>query len=132
MSTRYCDMPGCESEAMETVPVSENEAGDSQRNLCHPCDEAYTIGLQHADFERVRPLRAILAEFINDVESVGTKETMDDWPDLYETYLAAMKLLHDGKLRHRWVEHPTSKATHCLKLCTGCGKTVEFAAVETR
>lgn len=120
MTTKFCSIEGCESPAMETVPVSENKAGDSKRHLCYPCYEAYMIGMQHKDFSEVKPLRAILREFIYDVESVGKKETKDDWPDIYETYRKAFKFLHDGKTKHQWVDLPSSHDT-VIRQCAGCG-----------
>lgn len=56
----YCDAPYCESPASKTVPVSEDEAGDSTRNLCAPCAEAYAIGVQHGTFRTLAELRADL------------------------------------------------------------------------
>ena len=47
MKTKYCDNSFCESEAIETVSVSVDRAGDSKRNFCAACYEAYTIGVQH-------------------------------------------------------------------------------------
>jgi hypothetical protein len=47
MKTKYCDNQFCESEAVETVPVSVKTAGDSDRNFCAACYEAYVIGVQH-------------------------------------------------------------------------------------
>jgi hypothetical protein len=37
--------------------------------------------------------RAILAEFVGDVEAAGPESTEVDWPDLYVTYLKAKKYL---------------------------------------
>ncbi len=45
--TEYCDNYFCENEAIKTVEVSVERAGDSQRKFCAPCYEAYLIGVQH-------------------------------------------------------------------------------------
>ena len=128
MTKRWCENEGCESPAMETVETSINKAGDSKRHYCYPCYCAYMVGMQHKSFTEAMPRMALLAELINDVESVGTKETMDDWPDLYETYRKAMRLLHNGKLRNQFVETPEGKATHFRERCTGCGYERYFTA----
>ena len=47
MKTEYCDNQFCESEAVETVPVSVKRSGDSERKFCEACYEAYCIGVQH-------------------------------------------------------------------------------------
>ena len=46
----YCDTPGCESPAVNSVPVSVNAYCDERRNMCYPCTEAYTAGAQHASY----------------------------------------------------------------------------------
>ncbi len=46
----YCDNPYCESPAFKTVTVSEDRPGDSERNFCNPCAEAYAVGVQHGRF----------------------------------------------------------------------------------
>lgn|SRR5262245_40369132 len=43
------------------------------------------------------PAVAILREFMNDVESVGVKDTAEDWPDLVVTYNKARMLLAKGE-----------------------------------
>jgi hypothetical protein len=45
--TEFCANQFCESEAVETVPVSVEKAGDSERKFCTACYEAYVIGVQH-------------------------------------------------------------------------------------
>jgi hypothetical protein len=47
MKTEFCDNEFCENEAVETVPVSVRQSGDSERKFCAPCYEAYVIGVQH-------------------------------------------------------------------------------------
>jgi hypothetical protein len=47
MKTIYCDVGNCEAPATEKVVVSVKRAGDSVRNFCGGCLEAYTIGVQH-------------------------------------------------------------------------------------
>jgi len=39
---QYCDSPGA-----KVVSVSVNRPSDESRTLCVPCEEAYTIGVQH-------------------------------------------------------------------------------------
>jgi len=46
----FCDNGSCENEAVDRVPVSVNEAHDEKRRFCGPCQEAYTIGVQHGRF----------------------------------------------------------------------------------
>ena len=45
--TEFCDNYLCKNEATKTVPVSVRRAGDSERNFCEACYEAYVIGVQH-------------------------------------------------------------------------------------
>ncbi len=45
--SKFCENQLCESEAFKVVPVSEKKAGDSKRSFCAPCEESYTIGVQH-------------------------------------------------------------------------------------
>ncbi len=47
MKTIYCDVRNCEAPAIKKVSVSVKRAGDSIRNFCGGCLEAYTIGVQH-------------------------------------------------------------------------------------
>jgi hypothetical protein len=47
MKTEFCDNQFCENEAVKTVPVSVRHSGDSERQFCAACYEAYTIGVQH-------------------------------------------------------------------------------------
>lgn len=54
----YCDNLSCESPAFTTVSVSENNAGDSARNFCAPCAEAYTVGVRHGTLKALAELRA--------------------------------------------------------------------------
>jgi hypothetical protein len=51
--TAFCDNPLCENPAIETVSVSLELAGDSKRNYCAPCLEAYYVGVQHGRIETV-------------------------------------------------------------------------------
>lgn len=44
---KYCEIDGCETEAVHKVKVTVNTVGDQTRHLCYPCFEAYTIGVQH-------------------------------------------------------------------------------------
>jgi len=57
MKTVYCDIPYCESPAITTVEVSVKRIGDSTRNFCAPCAEAYTIGVQHGTFRTLAEVR---------------------------------------------------------------------------
>jgi hypothetical protein len=60
MKTRkqtFCDNPFCESPAVETVKVSEKRLGDSKRNYCAPCLEAYYVGVQHGSMRTVAELK---------------------------------------------------------------------------
>lgn len=50
MKTEFCDNQFCENEAIKTVPVSVRHAGDSKRNFCGACYEAYVIGVQHGRY----------------------------------------------------------------------------------
>ena len=45
--TVFCDNPLCSFEATVSVKVSEETAGDSRRNYCASCYEAYVVGVQH-------------------------------------------------------------------------------------
>lgn len=54
----YCDNTCCEAPAFASVIVSEGKAGDSTRNFCAPCAEAYTIGVQHGTLITLEELRA--------------------------------------------------------------------------
>ncbi|MGA9453625.1 MAG: HEPN domain-containing protein [Verrucomicrobiia bacterium] len=65
--TEYCDNYLCESEAIKTVPVSVEKAGDSERKFCAACYEAYVIGVQHG---RISDLELFL-------ESNGRKDAID-------------------------------------------------------
>ena len=47
MKTIFCDNYLCDSEAVETVPVSIRRSGDSKRKFCATCYEAYVSGVQH-------------------------------------------------------------------------------------
>lgn len=38
-------------------------------------------------------IRDVLIEFVDDVEDIGADFTAQDWPDLYQTYLKAKKVL---------------------------------------
>jgi len=60
--TEYCDNYLCESEAIKTVPVSVEKAGDSERKFCAACYEAYVIGVQHGRLaEQIYTRRAFLS-----------------------------------------------------------------------
>ena len=43
----FCQIPSCENPAIREVFVSQERAGDSTRSLCTPCEEAYSVGVQH-------------------------------------------------------------------------------------
>ena len=68
MKTTYCENQYCENEAYTKVRVSVHRTGDSVRNFCAPCAEAYTIGVQHGTFRTRAELRAVKS-----VNSRGTK-----------------------------------------------------------
>lgn len=55
---KYCQTDGCESEAVQVVPVSLDENAVGFRRLCYPCSEAYSTGAQHGQFRTIRQLRA--------------------------------------------------------------------------
>ena len=57
MKTTYCDIDCCEAPAIERVSVSVKQAGDSVRNFCAGCLEAYLIGVQHGKKSAVAELR---------------------------------------------------------------------------
>ena len=52
----YCDNMYCESPAFSSVVVSEDKAGDSTRNFCAPCAEAYAIGVRHGSLGTLEDL----------------------------------------------------------------------------
>ena len=54
----YCETDGCETEAVEIVPVSIDDSTVEYRKLCYPCSEAYSTGTQHGRFRAMRQLRA--------------------------------------------------------------------------
>jgi hypothetical protein len=70
----YCDNPYCESPAFETVSVSEESAGDSTRNYCAPCAEAYTVGVQHGTFRTLADLREAQREPAPKRQRCGKKD----------------------------------------------------------
>jgi hypothetical protein len=43
----FCDNQYCDSPGAKVVPVSVENPSDETRTLCVPCEEAYTIGVQH-------------------------------------------------------------------------------------
>jgi hypothetical protein len=44
----FCQNEYCENPGAKVVPVSVEKPSDQQRTFCVPCEEAYTIGVQHA------------------------------------------------------------------------------------
>ena len=58
MKTVYCDNQYCESPAFTKVKVSVKRTGDSTRNFCAPCAEAYMIGVQHGTFRTLTEVRS--------------------------------------------------------------------------
>jgi hypothetical protein len=53
MTTRFCDNPVCENEAVGAVSVSVNTYADTLYNLCEPCGAAFSSGIQHGTFRTV-------------------------------------------------------------------------------
>jgi hypothetical protein len=58
LEEEWCEIDGCESPAMDTVPVSVEVGTLGKRNLCYPCSEAYMIGCQYANLRDQRILAA--------------------------------------------------------------------------
>ena len=45
---RICENEMCENPGVKEVPVSVHKPSDQKRTFCVACEEAYTIGCQHA------------------------------------------------------------------------------------
>lgn len=43
------------------------------------------------------PVRAVLQEFVEDVEAVGVQHIQENWPDLYVSYKKALVVLAEDR-----------------------------------
>lgn len=44
----FCENEFCEGEGFKEVRVSAEKAGDGKRTFCVPCENAFSVGVQHA------------------------------------------------------------------------------------
>lgn len=85
--TKFCENEYCDSPGAKVVPVSVERPSDETRTFCAPCEEAYTIGVQHG--RKVAEAKAAQAGHaglrVNDRELA--------------TILAALRFYQDGNLQ---------------------------------